>query len=343
MKILKVEWLLTRRCDLKCDYCKIRDNSSLKGVELDYLDVIDGVEYIHKRFPGVPIIFFGGEPTVLDWLPNLVDYCEKIGLKYAVISNSRRILSDEEYFERLIQAGISNWSVSMDEIPTGVVNTRTPHHKVKGEAGFLALKKFQEHGVKDLVTCTTVTKHNIDKLPELVKFLSSHGIWSITTPLQLGGNGYDYSKGSKSDQCTDEKKIREISGELYRMARSGKYLMHNHPDFYASWEIHFTKLDWKCSHKTGLTIDADGSLKRCVDKKGGLEKFNIRSLPTKEKQYEEALAKEYTCRGCYWDPAYETELRGEWRDQKVALGSFRHELSSKQLSQLLPECRRWFE
>jgi MoaA/NifB/PqqE/SkfB family radical SAM enzyme len=101
MKILKVEWLLTRRCDLKCDYCKIRDNSSLKGVELDYLDVIDGVEYIHKRFPGVPIIFFGGEPTVLDWLPNLVDYCEKIGLKYAVISNSRRILSDEEYFERI--------------------------------------------------------------------------------------------------------------------------------------------------------------------------------------------------------------------------------------------------
>ena len=151
--ILKVEWLLTRHCNLKCHYCKIIDSKSLKHKELSYERVIAGVNRINKDFPGVPIIFFGGEPTVKTWLPNLVSYCEKIGQKYAIISNSVYPLKNEDYLKRLIDAGLSNWSVSIDTLKNPFLNffhSDTKDSYTKSMAGFKLLKKLRDMGVKNL-------------------------------------------------------------------------------------------------------------------------------------------------------------------------------------------------
>ena len=341
MGVLKVEWLLTRACQLKCDYCKIRDDSTLVGKQLTKDQVFEGVELINRNFPRVPIVFFGGEPTVLNWLPELVGFCETLGVKYAIISNSERVLKDEAYFQALLDNGISNWSVSIDTLSEG---KPTNDSELKSMKGFEALKKFRAAGVRDLVACITVTKENILEVPAIIRKLSAEGIWGITTPLQVGDNSFEYSGKTDYLQCKDAELIRSVAAKLKEMALSGEYLMHNAPEFYDMWDKYFIKQNWKCTSKSALTIDADGTLKRCVDKKGHLDRFSIFDLDSKlgRERYMKAVAEPHSCKGCFWDPAVETTLRSK-KEESVAVDSFRHELTEAQKAKLAPEARRWFQ
>lgn len=339
LKVLKVEWLLTRKCDLRCPYCEIRDSRSLLGKELSLSQVIEGVNVVDRMFPRVPIVFFGGEPAVLDWLPELVAHCESIGLKYAIISNGKRALRDGRFFERLINAGISNWSVSIDSLK----GHSRGDAEVKSKTGFGSLLKFREKGVRDLVACITVTKDNIEEVPEIIAKLSRNGIWGIVTPLQVGDETFEYSGNVPALQETRQGVVKIISGVLFEMAKSGRYLMHNAPEYFLSWSRYFIRQDWKCTNKSCITVDADGSLKRCVDRKLGLEKFSILTLEDCWEEYCEALEKPVECKGCFWDPAFETSLRASTWDQDVAVDSFRHELTDEQIEGLSPEARKWFK
>ena len=341
-KCLKVEFLLTRSCNLRCSYCKIINADSLKGQPLNKAQIFDGVRIINQMFPGVPIIFFGGEPTTLPWLPELVQFCEINKIKYAIISNSVKIMQDDEYFRKLVKAGISNWSVSIDTLKFDGADEIKDNVR-KSYNGFEALKKFRDAGVRDLVACITVSRWNILEVPSIVKTLSENGIWSITTPLQDGDKYFEYSQpDSLENRCKDKTIIRKIASELKAMKDSGKYLMHNESAFYEAWDKYFISQDWKCSQKSALTIDADGSLKRCVDNKGGLEGFNILTLEQNVEEYKKAILGDFVCKGCIWDPAFETERRSFWHKDD-AIRSFRHEMSEKQINNLLPECRKWFE
>jgi len=338
-KVLKVEWLLTRKCDLHCSYCKIRDPGSLIGDELSFSQVIDGVNVIDRMFPRVPIVFFGGEPAVLDWLPDLVAYCESIGLKYAIISNGRRALRDSDFFESLIEAGISNWSVSIDSLK----GLSRGDAEIKSRTGFSSLLKFRSRGVRDLVSCITVTKDNIEEVPSIIEELSRNGIWGIVTPLQVGDDTFEYSGHVPALQETRPEVVDRVARKLFEMARSGEYLMHNAPEYFASWNRFFIRQDWKCSRKSCITIDADGSLKRCVDRKLGLEKFSVLTLEDNWEAYCEALKEPPACKGCFWDPAFETSMRASTWETADAVDSFRHELTESQLNRLHPDVRKWFE
>jgi MoaA/NifB/PqqE/SkfB family radical SAM enzyme len=337
-KVLKVEWLLTRKCDLHCSYCKIRDPKSLIGEELSFSQVTDGVSAIDRMFPRVPIVFFGGEPAVLDWLPDLVAHCESIELKYAIISNGMRALGDPDFFERLIEAGISNWSVSIDSLK----GLSRGDAGIKSRAGFSSLLKFRSRGVRDLVACITVTKDNIEEVPSIIEELSRNGIWGIVTPLQVGDDTFEYSGHVPALQETRPEVVDRIAGVLYDMAKSGEFLMHNAPEYFLHWKLYFIQQDWKCSRKSCITVDADGSLKRCVDRKLELEKFSILTLEDNWEAYCEALKEPPACKGCFWDPAFETSMRASTWETSSAVDSFRHELTDAQFNRLKPETQKWW-
>jgi MoaA/NifB/PqqE/SkfB family radical SAM enzyme len=324
-KVLKTEWLLTRKCSIACSYCKIKDSSSLRGIELTLDEVKIGVKFIHDTFPDTIIVFYGGEPTELKWLPDLISYCNEIGQYYAVISNSIKVMKDDEFFKSLALAGIKNWSVSIDSIEAikgTTVNGPVKSNILKSICGMDALMKFKKYGVKDLVACITVTNKNIHQLPKMVKLLTKKGVWSITTPLQIGKTDFEYSDCSQETRdlkCYDEVLIKNIAKRLYKMAKSGKYLMHNDAEYYTLWEKMFMPANWKCSTgKNYMTVDADGSLRRCVDIKGGLERFSILTLKDNLEEYEKALNAEFDCEGCFWDPPVETTLRANgWTEDKA--------------------------
>lgn len=264
LPVLKVEYLMTRECQFACSYCKIRDTSR-GSYEMSTPDVLKMIDNISEWWPGAPIIFFGGEPTVRDDLPEAIGRCNEKGVKHAVISNSVRILEDPPYVERLMRNGLSNWSISYDGDVKDLTSDIFTYEK--SAMGLLALQMFRDkYGIRDLVSCMTVTKRNIEDIPRLVEKLTKEGIWSICTPLQTPDPiwQYQYSSGSRKDLPTQEQ-IESVSSILVLMARSGNYLMHNAPEWFEVWPSSFLSQNWKCDKKSGLTVDADGSLLRCVD------------------------------------------------------------------------------
>jgi len=346
LKVLKVEFLLTRRCQYRCSYCKIVDSKSLRSQkELTTFQVCQSIIFISRTWPGAPIIFFGGEPTVRDDLPSIIKCCVDHGVKHAVISNSMRVLKDSEYADKLVEAGLSNWSTSFDGATLGLVTD--PSVLKKSIQGVDALRMFRDkYGIRDLVTCITVTKKNLEALPDIIQDLTKEGIWSICTPLQcpLPILSYDYSSGNIAD-LPSQKQVEESAQILSFMARSGRFLMHNESGWFDLWPAYFRTQTWKCRDKGNLTIDADGSLRLCVDIAFPFS-MSIWDLymSYNVERYSDALLKSPPCNGCFWDPAFESLQRAtrEGTTQEEGRKSFRHEMTNEQIGQLLPEAQKWF-
>lgn len=344
--ILKVEFLLTRKCSLSCDYCLIRDSSSLQGSEMEFGSIIEMLKIVANNWPGAPVILFGGEPTERDDLPNIIRVADAMKIKTVVISNSRRVLRDKPYRERLIDAGLENWSTSFDSLEATQVVDRSC--LMKSQAGFEALKMFRdEYGLRDLVTCVTVTRYNIEALPDIVTKLTGEGIWSIFTPLQIGGPGYEYSRGNE-DHLPSLAQIRRIAPWMKRLALSGNYLMHNDPEWFDTWEEEFHTQSWRCNDKALLTVDADGYLRYCVDIPFRPEdRMHVLELTSKigRQRFAKVVSKGPPCAGCLWDPAYEAIQRARNPDIGVEEGRrrYRHEIPEERRQRLILPAQKWFK
>jgi MoaA/NifB/PqqE/SkfB family radical SAM enzyme len=343
LPVLKAEFLVTRRCQLRCNYCKISRDPKLWGEEMTTEQALSCVDLMADNWPGAPMIIYGGEPTMRDDLPDIIQHMVKRDVKHAVISNSIRILEDESYAEELVGAGLSNWSISYDGDSEDLVVGW--HARKKSMYGIDTLRVMRDqYGIEDLVACITVTKKNIEMLPSMVVNLTSEGIWAICTPLQFGGIGYEYSKGKVIDLPSQEQ-LDIISPILEEMAVSGKFLMHNGPEWFREWPLTFRKQDWKCHDKSVLTIDADGCLRYCVDISLLVP---IRAWQLREEvfleQYRRLLKLDTPCLGCFWDPCYEGTHRALSEDYGIEKGreSFRHEMTEERISKLLPEAQKWF-
>lgn len=343
LSVLKAEFMVTRRCQLQCDYCKITQKPRLWGKEMTTAQALSCVDLMADNWPGAPMIIYGGEPTLRDDLPDIIRHMVKRDVKHAVISNSIRLTKDMEYLDRLVKSGLSNWSVSYDGGTEDLVVGK--HAAKKSMYGLNALRYFRDvFNIRDLVACITVTKKNIEDLPSIVMNLSMEGIWAICTPLQFGGIGYEYSRGDAIDLPSQEQ-LDTFSPILEEMAQSGKFLMHNGPEWFREWPIGFRTQTWKCHDKSVLTIDADGCLRYCVDIPLPVP---IRAWQLQEpvflEQYKNLLKMKTPCLGCFWDPCFEGTHRALSEDYGIEKGreTFRHEMTEERISKLLPEAQKWF-
>ena len=78
---------VTRRCDLDCDYCFEVDNESEDPF---FSDLTDRIDQAYGR--GVRLVsFMGGEPLLRDDLPDLIRYCEELGIVSYLSTNGTRL------------------------------------------------------------------------------------------------------------------------------------------------------------------------------------------------------------------------------------------------------------
>lgn len=346
MQVLKAEWMITRRCDLKCSYCRIVDPSTLQDEELDTLWLIDIVKMFGEQWPGAPMIVYGGEPTIRDDLPELLRAGRDYGVKLPVISNSVRILRDSVYRNKLVDYGLENWSVSFDGFTEA--ETVDKPSLVKSQRGFQALLVFRDgYGLRDLVACVTVTKRNIESLPKILEIFTREGIHSIFTPLHIGGPQYEYGRGDPK-LLPSQEQIDRIAPQMYDMVSSGKYLCSNDAAWFNVWPKHFLKQDWMCNDKGLVTIDADGSLKYCVDiafrPEDRMFAWELSSQKGQQK-FLDIIRKGPPCKGCLWNPAYECIKRA--RDPSIGIDEgrtrARHFIEPMRVSQLAGDSGRFFD
>jgi MoaA/NifB/PqqE/SkfB family radical SAM enzyme len=304
---LCLTWLPTRRCNLKCDYCGAYKRLPEYGPEGNQRVV----EAIQDAFPDLTFwCLLGGDLTV--WGEELIPFVKFLSDKklfYGITSNSVWINQDRA--ERLMDAGLSNWTVSCDSLE-GLVGGRG----AKAAAARNAIDIFRGLGLKDIHCMVTVSRDTIEGTPAVVRWLSERGIWADVAPFIWGKHGYyDYSPHGPTKGLAlmdeDVPRLRTMLNELLKMREEG-FLVHNMAEYLAAWPDYIVRQDWKCRAPWNLMVDADGALKPCLHLFGKKTRdFTVWNI--KERGWDaflEAWKEDVAelCQGCFWNCQFEPEF-----------------------------------
>ena len=104
---------VTERCNLSCSYCFA--SSGPTGHHRSFEDVVDLLETVRADGGPRPIQFSGGEPTVRDDLPELVEQARDMGFTHVQVNTNGLVVAGRDgYAARLVEAGVTALYLQFD-------------------------------------------------------------------------------------------------------------------------------------------------------------------------------------------------------------------------------------
>ncbi|MCK5018473.1 MAG: radical SAM protein [Candidatus Peribacteraceae bacterium] len=332
VKINIANFLLTRRCNLKCDYCRISGDIDYVLKPSDYPDSeyyhknechieywIDIARLLKRNNPDVFILIYGGEPLLKKGLDKLITYLNEQEIGYTIISNSTPEIRSktEELFEKV--GKIRGFTSSID--PGYWLEEGDSDEKYKSREGLKFLVENTKKGlIEDPVAEITVDSTNIMFLEETVQRLDALGIWSDITVIDIAKNNhYDFSSIT-NPQVLVPKDIEVI--ELLSRLSESKYKIHM-KELLLPMIANILPAELHCEMgKNGvdnITIEPNGELRLCLRIRGRYTpKFNALDILSEKKQNDvmEAMQADYEtlCDGCNWTCKLMSQL-----DPKIVL------------------------
>lgn len=166
----RCELLVTRKCNFNCPYCRKtgpQENLTFENAK----HVIDC--WANEGLQNVR--FSGGEPTIWPHLIDLVDYTNSIcDIRNIAISTNGS--KDSEYYDKLINAGVTDFSISLDaccsstgDMMSGVQGS---WQKVIDNIKHLSRRTYVTVGV-------VLTENNENELPGIIYFAHNLGVADI--------------------------------------------------------------------------------------------------------------------------------------------------------------------
>lgn len=276
-KVRIVNWLLTRRCNLKCDYCAITKNyenmpSSYPPMshyiqnEMTTKEIISALTNFKIHNPEAFHILYGGEPMLRKDLPEIINFCNLNDIHYTIISNNTPEV--QPMLEKLFKETnyIKGFTSSVDPVFGDVNNDRVK----KSIEGLRRLKEIQTAGkVNDVVAEITIMNNNQHLLKNLVEDLSQHFIYSDITFVDIAKNShYDFSNIHNEEVLV--KPSFSLAKHFVEMLQNKTLLIHMKdillPMMYENLPSKFDCEIEKGVHN--ITIDADGSSRLCLRIRG---------------------------------------------------------------------------
>ena len=276
-RIRIVNWLLTRRCNLKCDYCAIVKNYEGKPDEYPDMshyiknemttsDVIAGLTRIKEHNPDAFHIFYGGEPILRKDLATIINFCNREDIHYTIISNNTiELLPMITQLIEDVEGKIKGFTASIDPIFFDEEGSEDSVRKsLQGFASLNGLKR----SIEDVVAEITVMKHNQQYIHQLIRMLTDNGINSDLTFVDIAKNPYyDFSNVTDPDLL-----VRNTAqlAEQFQKIHDDKLDVHMMDVLLpAIWDILPSNMDcenWKGVHN--ITVDADGTIRLCLRIRG---------------------------------------------------------------------------
>ena len=277
-----VNWILTRKCNLKCDYCAIVRNYTDMPKSYPHMghymkrEMSTGIikaalKSFKKQNPNVFHIFYGGEPLLRPDLPEIINFCNENEIYYTIISNNTPDI--QPLIKRLFEETdhVEGFTSSVDPIfnhPGYASEDRIR----KSVEGMWRLKEIQERGdVSDVVAEITVMHENQKFLHELVSELSADEIYSDITFVDIAKSPYyDFSNVTDSDDLV--KPSWELAQQLSAIMKDDNLYVHMKdvliPQMFDTLPSNF---DCELEHGVhNVTVDADGTMRLCLRIKGTL-------------------------------------------------------------------------
>lgn len=321
MSILKnvkiVNLFLTRRCNLKCSYCRISGDIDYEGKPDIYPNMKDyynkeqeperWIEFLEKLLeenPDVFLILYGGEPLLYVGLPDIVNFLNRRNSYYTIISNCTPATNSlrEKLFSRV--GRVRGFTASIDPLLAKDIGN---DEYMKSHYGFNILKDLISRNLVDdpvaEITCDYKTIFEVEKT---IALLSENDIWSDLTVLcPAKSPWYDFSNITDPNMLVP--KSRGVL-EIFQILTTSNYKIHMK-------EILLPKIyeilpaDLHCNiglnNFSTLCIDSDFCLRLCLRIRGkGVPEFNAMDLFNDSKigHIKHSYHLDYInlCRGCSW-------------------------------------------
>ncbi len=200
-----IAWEVTRSCMLACKHCRAAAQAKKYEDELsteECFKLLDNIASFSKPI----IILTGGEPMLRPDIYEIAAYATKLGLR-AVMAPCGALLDDEST-AKILQSGIQHISISLDGA------TAKEHDAFRGVEGAFAgsmrgIEAAKRAGL-DFQINTTITQHNLHKIPEILELAVKLGA-SVFNPFLLVPTG----RGKQlADQEISPKEYEEVLNYL---------------------------------------------------------------------------------------------------------------------------------
>jgi len=184
-KLLKpyafVIWLMTYKCNLKCEYCEASSNDNYKE-ELNWENIISLFNDF-KDFGVKRVLLSGGEPLMH---PNFFEVLYELKIRKIIPGLLSNGLLIKQYFNDLSKYKYFFYQTSIDGLPEY-------HDKMRGlngsfEKAIQSLELFAEIRVPIRVVNSVIHKDNIYQIENLFEYIkNSHATkWQITPLVNVG-------------------------------------------------------------------------------------------------------------------------------------------------------------
>jgi radical SAM protein len=172
-----IAWEVTRACAFACVHCRADAQHQRHPEELTSAEGRALIERF-KAFGNPILVFTGGDPMMRRDLFELITYATQIGLRCS-LTPTATALPNETRLRKAMQAGVRRIALSLDAPSPEVHDT---FRQVEGSWSrtMNILRTAQEIGLAAQIN-TTVTRLNLDLLPEMVDFVQQVGAvqWSL--------------------------------------------------------------------------------------------------------------------------------------------------------------------
>ena len=172
-----IAWEITRACAYACVHCRADAQHKRDPNELTTEESFQLIDRL-AEFGSPILVFTGGDPMMRRDLVDLIAYATQKGLRCS-LTPTATALPTMERLRKVKEAGIRRIALSLDA-PTPEVHDAFRQVEGSWERTMRILHNAQSVGLSAQVN-TTISKHNLDSLPDMVPFIEEVGAvqWSV--------------------------------------------------------------------------------------------------------------------------------------------------------------------
>jgi AdoMet-dependent heme synthase len=172
-----IAWEVTRACAYACVHCRADAMHTPDPNELNTEEALRLIDRL-ADFGSPILIFTGGDPMMRKDLHELIAYAAQKGLRCS-LTPTATALPTTARLEKVRDAGIRRIALSLDA-PSAEIHDNFRQVAGSWQRTMDILHRAQEIGISVQVN-TTISKHNVDILDEMVPFIQEVGAvqWSL--------------------------------------------------------------------------------------------------------------------------------------------------------------------
>lgn len=186
---------VTDRCDMGCTYCFA--NSSLDKSVDPSLETIKHMFKTVIKCQNEPtcVQISGGEPTLRNDLPDIIRMGKEIGINHIELNtNGRRLSTDNDFFEKIVSAGVDAIYLSFDGVSDDIYIKRAKKQLFQFKHELI--NKCEKYGIGVVLVPLVAKNYNLHHVGKIIEYAAAR----VPTIRGVHFQPVFYSGRSPSDQ-----------------------------------------------------------------------------------------------------------------------------------------------